>query len=121
MRLPAALIALTLSEAAAANAARADENSADLRCLIAAAAMAQQAAAAQKGTFTAVAVYYLGKLDGRRPGLDLEARVTEEVKAMAPQDYGPELARCGGEVRERGAAVTAMGARLREKAGTPGG
>ena len=57
-------------------------------------------------------LYYLGKLDGRTPGLDLEARVRAEVTKMTPEQSKIEGQRCAAELGQRSKALQEMGARL---------
>jgi hypothetical protein len=111
MRWPVIPCAAVLLVGAAAPAAAQDaENTADIRCALAAMAMVgatQDATMKQQATMAAL--YYVGRLDGRNPNLDLEARLRQEMARMAPQELAGEALRCGQQLMVRGKALQAIG------------
>ncbi|MEO5938273.1 MAG: hypothetical protein ABIQ43_04610 [Sphingomonas sp.] len=81
---------------------------ADARCMAAYAILAdsKDAKVQQGGIFGTI--YFVGKLRGRTPGIDVEAilRVVGNEVKRAHQDF---LARCGVEMQTVGATLTAAG------------
>jgi hypothetical protein len=59
--------------------------------------------------------YYMGRLDGRAPKLDLENMLIEEIKKMTSADYAAEAERCGASLKTRGQQVTQIGKNLMER------
>ena len=54
--------------------------------------------------------YWLGRLDGRAPDLDLESRVIAEMPFLQNSErLRAEMIRCGGEMAARGKAEKDMG------------
>lgn len=84
---------------------------ADLRCAVAAVSLA--GASANNPTLqqqaTMAALYFIGKLDGHSPHLDLEAGLRTELAKMSPQDMAAEGKRCGAQLMSRGQALQAIG------------
>lgn len=60
--------------------------------------------------------YFMGKIDGRMPKLDLENAVLAESPKLAGDTYRTEVERCGQELQARGEAERAMGNDLQQKA-----
>jgi hypothetical protein len=96
--------------------AMADATTDDARCLvvymrIGASDVPQTQLAGMLGT-----LYYMGKLDGRTPGLDIENTVLAELPKMTADVFRTEAGRCGKEMQARGAAESAMGQDLERRA-----
>lgn len=86
---------------AAGEARAADEWAvgADLRCVVAFAALIGNATyhdAATTGLF-----YYLGRLDGRDPAFDLAGGLKQVRSAMQSSQYASEAQRCGAELKAK--------------------
>jgi len=117
---------LTASLALPAAAARADEpkeTSDDVRCLVVAFTLSQSQDANAKQIGEAASAYYLGKLDGRSPGIDLEARLREAIPTVTPDTFMTQLQACGAPLKTRFDEVKAIGDRLKAEfptAATPG-
>lgn len=109
--------AATAARAADPTPAPASAPASDLRCLAVASILASNSDPNLKNAGVMAALYYLGKLDGREPGLDLEARLKQEFTQLTPQEIQPEGMRCGAELAARGKAMTEIGARLQGLAG----
>jgi hypothetical protein len=105
--------------AAAATGARAADPAPapDLRCLAVASVLASNSDPNVKNAGVMAALYYLGKLDGRDPGLDLETRLRQEVTQLSPQEIQSETLRCGAELAARGKTMNEIGLRLQGLAG----
>jgi hypothetical protein len=86
-----------------------------VRCLIAfgsASAPGSDIPENLKPSLLSGSMYFLGKLQGRDPDLDLESRIAREAQKMAPEDMRDELVRCGNELEDRGAEMNAIASRL---------
>jgi hypothetical protein len=114
-----AALAATTALATGARAAEAD-NAADARCLVAALALTQSPDPQVRAFAPAAALYFVGRLDGRAPDIDLEAAVVNQVKSMSPDALRSELQRCAGILQERGDKLKTIGADLQKIAGQAG-
>lgn len=92
----------------------------DLRCVAAVSAALGILAdrktddAEQTAGLTAVFMYYLGKVDARRPGLDYARSLTALMNAPGyAQELPADLKRCGAEAEERGRTLQTLGERLK--------
>lgn len=116
-----ALALLATGPAVAAPAANAYDP--DVRCV---AAMAFVVGKLEKeGTLTgdtktgitSVLLYYIGKVRGHLPGLELEAEIRKVYSDKAYGDDGlkADLTRCGGEADAMGQWLSQMGKHLQQK------
>src|SRR5579871_2099355 len=101
--IPAALAMAGLSDAA-----QGDEwaTGADLRCVVAFSALVNNPTyreAAASGIF-----YYLGRLEGRDPNLDLGKSLRQVRGAMQLSGIEGEARRCGAELKAKNEALKAM-------------
>lgn len=62
-----------------------------------------------------IAVYYLGRLHGRLPGIDLESPITDAANALTPERFDTERLRCAAEIQGVGQDLQAMGARIQAR------
>lgn len=88
----------------------------DLRCL---AAVSETAGAMEKlvpGSANIALMYYLGRLDGRDPDLDIENALAALYPTMTPKDVGSEDVRCGQALSQRGKVMKEIGEHLMERA-----
>ena len=122
LALAAALAAPTTAPAQAADPIRDD-----LACMIIVTMFASRTedAAARQGATTGFG-YYMGRLKGRDPGIDLKDRLIAEARALIadPNRLRAEATRCGAdmqawgqETQEIGEALEAEGRRLRDRPG----
>ncbi|MGZ3376866.1 MAG: hypothetical protein ACXU8S_09730 [Phenylobacterium sp.] len=109
------LSAAALAAWAAASSARAtdDPGASDVHCLAVASLLASNADPKIQSAGVMASLYFLGKLDGRTPTLDLETRLKDELTHYNPQDLQADAVRCGAELAVRGKAVSDIGARLK--------
>lgn len=92
--------------------ALADALTPDLRCAAVTFAAITVVPENQKTSVSLAAIYFLGKLDGAAPNLDLETRLRAELAGMAAKDFQSEAARCGAELAKRGQDMQTLGAHL---------
>jgi len=111
------LAALACVAAPAARAAD-DAAAADLKCMVVAAALSQNADPGLKSAGAMTGIYYLGRLDGRTPNLDLETRLRATISQMTPQELVPEIQRCGQQVQARLKSAGQIGSRMPPLGGT---
>jgi hypothetical protein len=112
----AILGALALSGLSSQARAADDLTRDDLRCAIVALSIAGSGKEAQTVGMMSM-FYYLGRLDGRTPDLDLENRLIDEIAVMKPADLKAAAQRCGAFLVVRGQKLQEVGKRLQERAG----
>jgi hypothetical protein len=83
----------------------------DIRCFIVVAQLSKSDDPAIRDAGRIGSQYFLGRIDGRAPTLDLESAVVAEA-ASAGTDQRALLASCGALMKKRGEEVEAIGARL---------
>ena len=111
------MVAVGLLLLGATGARAQDSSDADFRCF---AAMSRAGGAdgvpdEQKAQLASGVMYFLGKLDGENPNLDLESALAEQVKKLKPRQLRREMARCGAELRSRGQILQDIGDRLKAR------
>lgn len=82
---------------------------ADVRCALVGFRIGQAADSAVRSSGIMLALYYLGRLDGRDPKLDVEKLIIEQVKTMTNADYSSEAVRCGNSLTTKGQQITRIG------------
>lgn len=87
----------------------------DIRCLLATAMLADSKDPQVKQAGAAGALYYLGRLDGRSPGLDIEAAVEAEADSLTEATQGSLLKKCGATLEQRGAYLVQAGKALEKR------
>jgi hypothetical protein len=110
-------LALAATLSSTSNAWAADtETTTDVRCLVVGALLASNNDANAKSAGLLAGLYYLGRLDGHDPGIDLAKAVTDEALKLKPSDV-PDLAKtCGAIMMGRGKALSAAGEALKDRA-----
>ena len=88
------------------------ETRADLRCFIAISALTGSEDAATQQAGMIGSRYFLGRIDGRSPGLDLENAIAAEAADMDEAQQKALLESCGAQLAKRGSEVVAAGERL---------
>jgi hypothetical protein len=91
----------------AAGAARAETPAAtsDLRCFVVLSMVSDNGDPKINATITLGRLYFLGRLDGSAPGIDLKTRFRDVATKITPADAKAELARCGPILRARAAVL----------------
>jgi hypothetical protein len=100
---------LMMSEQARANGTG---TTADVRCVIVGARLSESTESNQRITAGMLMIYYLGRLDGRSPGVDLQRLIETELGKMTALDFQLEVKRCSDEFSAKGAVVTEIGRNL---------
>jgi len=106
--------ALTLSSVQAR--AQDAETIADVRCVIVGAKFGAMADPSQRSAGMMLSFYYIGRLDGRMPKLDLEELMIKELSTMTTSDFGSEAKRCGASLTDKGQAISRIGKDIVERA-----
>ena len=60
-------------------------------------------------------LYYVGRLEGRVPKLDLKGFIVKEIARMMPDDFDSETKRCGLGLTEKGRQITRIGNDIAER------
>ena len=102
------LLALPLTLAGASPASAAESTN-DVRCLVAISRLVdinaetkQLSQEAAQMTSLLGTMYFMGKLEGRDPRLNIENAMVAEATKMTVEQLQSELIRCGGEMRAIG-------------------
>jgi hypothetical protein len=82
---------------------------ADLRCVAVGIRSAALPDSHQKSAGLLMALHFIGRVDGRDPTIDLEARLSEQLSKMTAADFTTEAARCGNTLSSKGAQITRLG------------
>ncbi len=90
---------------------------ADIRCVAVGIRSAALPDSHQKSAGLLMALYFIGKLDGRDPTIDLKARLSEQLAKMTATDFTTEAARCGNTLSTKGAQITRVGQDLSRQLG----
>lgn len=114
-RATCAALALALTTAALPARAEAPETTTDLKCLVFAISLSANSDPAKASVGTMAALYFLGRMDGREPKLDLENRLIQPDMQLKPTDFAQLGKACGGMLQTRGSELTAIGERLQAK------
>jgi hypothetical protein len=108
------LLSLASAARAAPEASANDETSADVRCVVVAFGLVQSPDPQVKALATGASLYFVGRIRGRSPDLDLEAAIINQVGTMAPEDLRDELQRCSGVLQAEGGKLQQVGADLKK-------
>lgn len=84
------------------------KTNADARCIVAGAKLAAAEPGQQRGAMMLV-LYYIGRIDGRSPKLDLESVLESVAAKVTGTDLQSELRRCGTELATKGREITRIG------------
>lgn len=98
--------------AAPIEATEIDRVDSDLRCLAVSLTLLSSESAEQRQAGLGSFLYWLGRVDGGNPSIDLETRLRTLSTEMTQEQIASELVRCGQELVRRGQEVQAVGQRL---------
>jgi hypothetical protein len=105
------------------SAAKAEDavTTSDLRCLVVASTLSNSTNESFKAAGTVSAFYYMGRLDGRAPDLDLENRLFAEALKMTPEDILAQARICRATLAKKTRSMQEMGRHMEERAKQPPG
>lgn len=87
---------------------------ADIRCVAVGMHFAEAPDSHQKSTGTLLVLYYMGRLDGRAPSLDIGKLLGEQIDRMTASDYGAEATRCSQNLAQKGAQIKQLGEQMQK-------
>lgn len=88
---------------------------ADVRCVVVGLRMVQMTMPQQRAAGMMVAMYYLGRLDGRTPHPDIEQLIEREIDEMNPAEFRANASRCGKALALKGKEIRKIGGDLVRK------
>ena len=98
-----AALAAALLLPGAAQADKADDMQADIRCMLAMYASMRNPQLTQNAT--AASLYFAGRIEGREPAFDFAVGLKREADRMRPADYQFNARRCFDEIKLKGEAL----------------
>jgi hypothetical protein len=103
------ILASILGLMATAAVAQDSATIADVRCVVVGMQIAGAATSPQQSRGVFMTLYYIGRLDGRTPKLDIERLIVAEANRMTSTDYASEGQRCEAGLTEKGQQITQIG------------
>jgi hypothetical protein len=82
---------------------------ADAQCMVVGARLSESPNPRLRFSGEMLLSYFLGRIDGRSPHVDLEGLIEREAKKMTATDLRNAVRRCGTEFSARGAQITRIG------------
>lgn len=112
------LLAVLLAPAVAVQSAPADPVlESDVRCLAVMAIAASDSKKADAVGVMAAAMYFVGRIDGRRPGMDYRAALRQLLSSNESiAGLQADAVRCGAILEKRGSELQALGEQLKQDA-----
>jgi len=113
----AALFAFGFAVAAPSHAQTLSPQEGDLRCAAFGLALAgmPNAPAQQQSGGTMIAIYYIGRVEGRDPSINLEDALFELSQRVSYAELENERQRCAAEFQATGQRLTTMGTNLQRR------
>lgn len=87
----------------------------DLRCITVLSAAMAATPEAQRPQLAAAVLYFIGRVDGAAPNLDLTAEIKRIVPTLTASTLGDEAKRCAAILTEKGAKLQEVGRALQEE------
>ena len=112
----AGLLAIQSAPVRASDPSLDAERTADIRCVLVGIRLSTVGNATQRSAGTMLALYFLGRLEGRNPGFDVENLVIKNAQVMTESDYKAEAGRCGAALSEKGQQIAKIGTDMSENA-----
>ena len=115
MKFPVVLAAAGLASVLNGSAHAEDLTVTDLRCVVAFSALVNNPTyrdAAASGIF-----YFLGRVEGREPSLDLAGALRDTRRGMQSGDFASEAQRCGAALKARNDSLKSMNSSALQRRG----
>lgn len=110
-----AMLILPCVFTASDRAAAANERTiADVQCIVVGARLSESADQKQRLSGEMLLTYFLGRVDGRSPNVDLETMIGREAQKMTTSDFAKAARRCGTEFAARGIEFVRIGKALEQ-------
>jgi hypothetical protein len=87
----------------------------DIKCLVIGLNMANSPAPQVKAASSGVILYFLGRLDGREPEIDIKKSVMEQLDSITNLDLPTESKRCGQMIVSQSQALAELGEVLQHR------
>lgn len=88
---------------------------ADIRCVVVGMQMSGSVNSPLQPRGILLTLFYLGRLDGRVPELDIESLLIEQAGKMSDADYASEGRRCDAGLTQKGQQIIELGKHLIER------
>jgi hypothetical protein len=88
----------------------------DVRCVVVGLRMVEMPVSQQRAAGMMLAIYYLGRLDGRAPDTEVEGLIEREAEKMTAAEFRSNAVRCGKALTLKGQEIQRIGADLSRKA-----
>lgn len=82
---------------------------ADVRCVVVGMQIFDSDNSAQQATGMSLSLYYIGRLNGRMPQLDIEKLLVEEANKMTASESASEAKRCGAGISAIAEQISRVG------------
>jgi len=92
----------------------------DLRCITILSAATATVSETQRPQMAAAVLYFIGRVDGAAPNLDLTSEIRRIVPTLGSLNLGDEAKRCAAILTEKGAKLQDVGKALQEEGKAPG-
>ena len=90
-------------------------NIADVRCVVVGMQLSGMTTSPKQSRGILLTLYYVGRLNGRAPKLDIEGLIIAETGRMTDSDFASEATRCEAGLAERGQQITQIGKDMMER------
>jgi hypothetical protein len=87
---------------------------ADIRCVIVGMRLSATSDSQMQSRGIFMTLYYMGRLRGRTPNIEIEAPLVKEAKKMGAGEFPPEEKRCVTDLAQAGELLTQIGKDLIE-------
>jgi hypothetical protein len=81
----------------------------DVRCVVVGLRLSESTNATQQNSGAMLMLYYIGRLDGEAPTVEVEDFLIQEVGKMSASDLDKEARRCGAILEKKGNQITKIG------------
>jgi hypothetical protein len=90
------------------------ETIADVRCIVVGMKIGTSGNSTQQSVAMMTTLYYIGRIDGREPKLDIEDLLAKEFLKMTAPQFASEATRCGTHLTEKGKEISKIGKDMAE-------